>query len=147
MVVALPRDRGELKRFARRTANFEELDADAIESLEPDLGGRFTQALYFGTEAHLTPRDAGYSATAPERRSRDGPIRDRRDGLAGADVTIDCRGLAARDRLSDLRGVKGEMLMLQCDDVTLNTPFACYIRAYRCTSCRAGMDCLWWAPP
>ncbi len=123
MVVALPRDRGELKRFARRTANFEELYADAIESLEPDLGGRFTQALYFGTEAHLTPRDA--TATLLQRLNAEvETVRFETDvtALPEADVTIDCRGLAARDRLSDLRGVKGEMLMLQCDDVTLSRP-------------------------
>ena len=35
---------------------------------------------------------------------------------------IDCRGLAARDRLTDLRGVKGEMLVVHCLDVTLSRP-------------------------
>lgn len=35
---------------------------------------------------------------------------------------IDCRGLAARDILPDLRGVKGEMLVIRCPDVTLTRP-------------------------
>jgi glycine oxidase len=39
-----------------------------------------------------------------------------------ADVTLDARGLAARDRLADLRGVRGEMLVLRCPDVTLSRP-------------------------
>lgn len=34
-------------------------------------------------------------------------------------LTIDARGLAARDQLSDLRGVRGEMLVLRCPEVTL----------------------------
>ena len=35
---------------------------------------------------------------------------------------VDCRGLAARDRLTDLRGVKGEMLILRCPEVSLARP-------------------------
>ncbi len=35
---------------------------------------------------------------------------------------LDCRGLAARDELSDLRGVKGEMLILRAPEVALNRP-------------------------
>ena len=35
------------------------------------------------------------------------------------DVTVDCRGLAARDRVPDLRGVRGEMLVLRCREVAL----------------------------
>ena len=35
-------------------------------------------------------------------------------------TVLDCRGLAARDALSDLRGVKGEMLVLRCPDVALS---------------------------
>jgi glycine oxidase len=38
------------------------------------------------------------------------------------DLTFDCRGLAARDTLQDLRGVKGEMLVLRCPDLTLSRP-------------------------
>ena len=35
---------------------------------------------------------------------------------------IDCRGLHAREVLHDLRGVKGEMLVIRCPDVTLTRP-------------------------
>ena len=44
--------------------------------------------------------------------------------MAGAaqGLTIDCRGFAARDELPDLRGVKGEMLVLSCPDVALSRP-------------------------
>jgi glycine oxidase len=35
---------------------------------------------------------------------------------------VDCRGLAARDALGDLRGVKGEMVVLRCPEVRLARP-------------------------
>ena len=35
---------------------------------------------------------------------------------------VDCRGFAARDRLSELRGVKGEMLILHSEEVSLSRP-------------------------
>lgn len=119
LVVALGRDKGELKRFARRTEGFAELNGAEVAALEPDLTDRTAGALYFESEAHLSPRDAVVSL---------------RNGLAakGVDISteapspsaqnIDCRGLAARDALTDLRGVKGEMLILRCPDVTLTRP-------------------------
>ena len=39
-----------------------------------------------------------------------------------ADWTIDCRGLAAQDSLPDLRGVKGEMLVLSTKEIVLSRP-------------------------
>ena len=41
---------------------------------------------------------------------------------ADADWVIDCRGLAARDHLPDLRGVKGEMLVLHTGDIGFQRP-------------------------
>ena len=38
------------------------------------------------------------------------------------DWRIDCRGLAARDSLADLRGVKGEMLILRLPELQLHRP-------------------------
>ncbi|MEM8754784.1 MAG: FAD-dependent oxidoreductase, partial [Pseudomonadota bacterium] len=40
----------------------------------------------------------------------------------GGGARLDCRGLAAADALADLRGVKGEMLVLRCPDVALSRP-------------------------
>jgi glycine oxidase len=44
LVVAAPRDGGELARFAARTCGSRWLDEDAIADLEPALAGRFRQA-------------------------------------------------------------------------------------------------------
>ncbi|MEI4262053.1 FAD-dependent oxidoreductase [Roseovarius sp. D0-M9] len=123
VVLALARDRRELDRYARRTTGHEALDAEALGALEPDLAGSFSRALHFRTEAHLDPRSA---------------LTHLRDRLEGAGVTFvaewgqtagqsngltfDCRGLAARDVLPDLRGVKGEMVVLRTDEITLTRP-------------------------
>ncbi|HVS77228.1 MAG TPA: FAD-dependent oxidoreductase, partial [Steroidobacteraceae bacterium] len=58
LVVAHGRDTGELRQFARRTERYEWLDAHGIGALEPDLAGRFSQALHFPGEGHLDPRAA-----------------------------------------------------------------------------------------
>ncbi|MEM7407545.1 MAG: glycine oxidase ThiO [Pseudomonadota bacterium] len=123
LVLALPRDRSELKRFARRTSEHRAVDAVEIEALEPDLGGRFQQGLMFNSEAHLNPRHAT-RALFDRLREAGVEVNFETDGADArqADLTIDCRGLAARDRLPELRGVKGEMLILHCPDVTLQRP-------------------------
>ncbi|MEO0822981.1 MAG: FAD-dependent oxidoreductase [Pseudomonadota bacterium] len=118
LVVALGRDRRELDRFARRTARHEPADAAAIATLEPDLEGRFERALYFPEEAHLSPRAA--LAALRQRLERQGV--GVAEEASPAPLTLDCRGLSARDSLSDLRGVKGEMLMLRCPDIALTRP-------------------------
>lgn len=119
LVVALARDRGELARFARRTQGHRWLDADGVSAMEPDLAGRVSDALFFADEAHLDPRRALASLAM---RLADRGIRVEPAGSAQAGRVIDCRGLAARDVLADLRGVKGEMVLLRCPEITLSRP-------------------------
>ena len=119
LVVANKRDLPDLRRFARRTEGFSEADRTKISELEPDLHD-FSTGLYFENEAHLNPRKAlhdlcrGLQERGVEIRHEPAPT------YPGN--TIDCRGLSARDALTDLRGVKGEMLVIRCPDVTLNRP-------------------------
>jgi glycine oxidase len=124
LVVAHARDTGELAQFARRTAHFATLETDAVAALEPDLAGRFGRALYFATEGHLDPRGA-LTALLERAVGLGVSVRFGVDGdasaLAGREL-IDCTGLAARRALSDLRGVRGEMLLLRAPDVTLTRP-------------------------
>ncbi len=123
LLVAPARDLPELARFGRRTSHFATLDAEAVGILEPDLAGRFSRALYFEAEAHLDPRLA---IAELERRLRASPLATfafgSENGEPDADWTVDCRGFAARDRLPDLRGVKGEMLVLETRDIALSRP-------------------------
>jgi len=124
LVVAHGRDASDLTQFGRRTAHFEPVGGEAIAALEPDLGGRFAHGLYFPEEGHLDPR-AALAALA----ARLGELGVRiRFGVDAASVrlrgraVIDCRGLAARTQLQELRGVKGEMLLLRLSEVTLARP-------------------------
>jgi glycine oxidase len=123
LVVAPARDRAELSRFARRTSGYERIDARRIAALEPDLAGRFEEALFFPSEAHLDPRAA--MAVLASRLAGFANVTLRFGAAATqarADWTIDCRGLAAQDALPDLRGVKGEMLVLRTCEIALRRP-------------------------
>ncbi len=124
LVVAPSRDRSELRRFGQRTIQFEEIDGEAIAGLEPDLAGLFSRGLFFAGEGHLDPRRAIF--VLAERLVANGAV-IQFDSAAepadlDADIVLDCRGLAARDVLPDLRGVKGEMLLLRSDDISLSRP-------------------------
>ncbi|HXS27103.1 MAG TPA: glycine oxidase ThiO [Steroidobacteraceae bacterium] len=135
LVVAHGRDTAELARFARRTERFEWLNADALAAIEPDLAGRFQRALFFPQEAHLDPRAALAELTrrlaklgVPIRYGVEAPLPEALETrgeawLSGREgPVIDCTGLAARATLTDLRGVKGEMLLLRSKDVVLSRP-------------------------
>jgi glycine oxidase len=124
LVVAPARDAADLTRFAARTERHEWLDGDAIAALEPDLAGRFRRALFFPDEAHLEPRKA-LASLAASLEARGVPIRfgvDAKPAESGSRFVVDCRGLAARDALPDLRGVRGEMLVVRSTDVSLSRP-------------------------
>jgi glycine oxidase len=124
LVVAQPRDATELGHFFERTEHCDWLDADQIGRLEPDLAGRFRRALFFPDEAHLDPRRA-LPALADTLKQRGVPIHFGVDAHAAglrAGLVIDCRGFAARDRLPDLRGVRGEMLLVRSRDLSLSRP-------------------------
>ena len=157
LVVAPPRDVGEIERFATRTREWRRLDADAIGALEPDLAGRFRKGLFFPREGHLDPRLALVSLRDGLRRrgvsirfgeeagSRPGdpPLppfagEGRGEGVtapgpssgaprhrlprAGEGTIIDCRGFAARDALPELRGVRGEMMLVRTREISLARP-------------------------
>ncbi|MBL4769222.1 MAG: FAD-dependent oxidoreductase [Rhodobacteraceae bacterium] len=124
LVLSLTRDHADLRLFARRTDHFVNVDQDQIAALEPDLGGRFNKGLFFESEAHLAPRAAlavlhadlindGVTFTCQEVDPSD---------FSKQGLTIDCRGYGAKPDLADLRGVKGEMLLLSCPDMTLSRP-------------------------
>jgi glycine oxidase len=124
LVVAPRRDTAELTRFAERTERCDWVDGEQIARLEPDLSGRFHRALFFPDEAHLDPRRA-LPALADELGKRSVPIRFGAD-FASADglgaLIVDCRGLSARDALPDLRGVRGEMIVVRSRDLSLSRP-------------------------
>jgi glycine oxidase len=124
LVVAPPRDAGEIDRFAARTKSHERLDEAGVAELEPDLAGRFRKGLFFASEGHLDPRVA-LSALLEALRAGGVEIRFGQDGakLRGDEgAVVDCRGFAARAELKDLRGVRGEMMRVRTREVRLTRP-------------------------
>lgn len=122
LVVAAVRDRPELTRFQRETENHQLLHSTRLAELEPDLASRFDAALYFPQEAHMDAslaledmlakvRDAGVEVLMRTPWTRD-------DG----DLLVDCRGMAARDDIKGMRGVRGERIVVLARDVNLSRP-------------------------
>lgn len=126
LVLAAPRDAGDLDRFARATREHRWIEPGTLEA---DLAGRFARGLFFGAEAHMDPRAALNSlrGTLCARGVvfRDGPPIGR---------IVDCSGMASAQYLSDLRAVRGEMLEVVTPEVDLartvrllHPRFPCYI--------------------
>jgi glycine oxidase len=112
LVVAQPRDRAEtLGRV---------LDQVALCSLEPELADRFGSALYFPDEGHMSAPDAlAFLTCAVKAAGVD--VRYGVDGRTAetTGILIDCRGWHGGDRLPQLRGVRGERIVVRAVGVEL----------------------------
>lgn len=120
LVLAPARDTGELDRFGRRTSGFRQLDPAEIAALEPALAGRFGRGLFFAEEAHLDPRKALLAlcdkllGMGVRLKLSCGAV------SATSDIEVDCTGIA--DARPELRGVRGEMLVLRTREISLSRP-------------------------
>jgi glycine oxidase len=123
LVVAHARERADFERFAKMTSGHRRLDAAALAELEPSLDGRFREALFFPAEGHVEPR-----RVLPKLHEKiiaaGGTIRFNSEVTRGDlnGLVIDCRGLAARDAQPELRGVKGEMILIESSEIKLSRP-------------------------
>jgi glycine oxidase len=123
LVVAHARDRADFERFAKLTSGHVRLDAQGLRELEPSLEGRFRDGLFYADEGHVEPRrvlpelHARIAAAGGEIKFGSDASADDLDGLV-----IDCRGLSARDTQPELRGVKGEMIIVETSEVELSRP-------------------------
>ena len=123
LVVAHTQDASLLAKFRRTLARaqlkgVQELSADMLADLEPELADRFTMGLHLADEGWLDnrvllgalERECGQihfgSPVDPERLS--------------GDISVDCRGKDAAD--PDLRGVRGEAIRVFAPDVRLSRP-------------------------
>ncbi|RMH16037.1 MAG: glycine oxidase ThiO [Acidobacteria bacterium] len=147
LVVAHPRDRGALELLERRlqaklaSAPLPDdgavvtAGAERIAELEPALAGRFRHGLYFPLEGQVDNRlllaalaaalgDAGvaWHEGTPVARVEPGRLRLADGGERRFDHAVDCRGFGARHQQRGLRGVRGELLVLDAPDVELRRP-------------------------
>src|SRR3982075_2189386 len=123
LVVAHPRDRADFERFARLTTGHRRVDERAVSALETALAGRFRDGLFYADEGHVEPRRVlpdlheHFAAAGGTVKFNSEATPDDIDG-----IVIDCRGLAARDTQTGLRGVKGEIILIETDEVELSRP-------------------------
>jgi glycine oxidase len=123
LVVAHARDRADFERFAKLTTGHKRLDARGVSELEPSLEGRFRDGLFYSDEGHVEPR-----RVLPELHARiqaaGGTIKFNSEANACDldGIVIDCRGLAARDAQPELRGVKGELIIVETPEVEFSRP-------------------------
>jgi glycine oxidase len=124
LVVASARDASEVEHFARLTEGHQRIGADTIARLEPDLAGRFGTGLFYAQEAHVAPR-AAMEFLLGEIKRAGAEVAFGTPWPAppnSTDTMIDCRGLGARSLLPELRGVRGERVILHTNDVKLHRP-------------------------
>ena len=125
LVVAAARDKGEIKRFGAVTQHHRLLNRAALVTVEPALADRFDEALYFEAEAHMaapaaletllaTVRAAGVAVTFGCEWS---PAQ-----ATAAGIVIDCRGFGAAAEIAQLRGVRGERIVVHAPEVQLSRP-------------------------
>ncbi len=143
LVVAHAQDQSSLEHFTRLLNHklpdaaknqVQTLDASALGSVEPALAGRFAGGLYLQGEGQLA-NDQWMAALALEVdrlgvQWHEGQAVDRIEahaiGCAGkthaVDVAVDARGVGSKAAWPQLRGVRGEVLRVECEGVSLQRP-------------------------
>lgn len=92
-----------------------------LAQTEPLLAGRFKGGLLIEGEAHLHPRKA-MEALLKAVRAKNVMLAEKESADNPPGLRIDARGLGAQDDEPDLRGVKGEILIVRNPDFRLTRP-------------------------
>ena len=121
LVVAPQRDSAELNRFSERTGGHRIIDGDEIAKLEPDLAGRFNRGLFYETEGHIDPRKA-LLALKQKLADMNAHFVDVGANEDGFDFIVDATGIARLGQDKDMRGVRGEMLLVHNTEISFSRP-------------------------
>ena len=128
LIIAHRDDQHMMERFARHLdsagGQWERVDRARIKLLEPDLG-RFDQGIYLPREAHILPLQAlealgGYLVEKGMRILQKDVKPE--DLLEDFDKVVDCRGYDAETDDHELRGVKGEIILIRAENFKLQRP-------------------------
>ncbi|BFM05934.1 glycine oxidase ThiO [Halioxenophilus aromaticivorans] len=146
MVVAHASDQAELFQFKRQLGfksrsqqehaagdDYCELDAQSLACLQPELSGRFSQAINLPNESYVNPPQV-LSALASAIKHLGGQWQDKTPVIElgpgwvqteqktmSFDTVIDCRGMGANSSAMPLRGVRGEIIEVHAPEVNLTT--------------------------
>ncbi len=138
LVLSHPNDFADLENFRMRVSRLSaaqgklsRLSASQISEIEPELGEKFNDATFIQGESWLSPpavlqtlaeqlselpctfiENTEVSALTSERVCSGNQHWD-------FDQVIDCRGLGAKPDMKQLRGVRGETIMLHAPDVKI----------------------------
>jgi glycine oxidase len=141
LVVAHPYDQPELVRLSSRLTEagvagraMQFLDRDGLRALEPDLEDRFSTGIYFPEEGQIDNRAVLGVLLESIREngvvcSFEEPVVEVRphevqlpDECLTFDNVVDCRGIAGKKGLPELRGVRGELIHLHAPEVHIKRP-------------------------
>lgn len=130
-------------RLGGNSPDLRQLDRAALQQLEPDLHGGFTEALWLPREAwldgqklmtrlgdRLLTQGALWHANTPVLEVQAGRVVTAA-GPQDYDTVIDTRGMGGAAGFADLRGVRGEILWLHAPEVTLTRPVRLVHPRYR----------------
>lgn len=118
LFIAHPEDRHILERFKSHLPSTLQTYQN-VQNHEEQAAERFQNGLLLPDEAHLDPHKA-MPALCEFLDKHPNVTLATQEPAASADLTIDCRGIDAKDK--DLRGVKGEVLKVRNTDFTLKRP-------------------------
>ena len=143
LVIAHVQDHASLEHFTRllhhklpeaSRAQVQPLDAQGLALKEPLLAGRFNGGLFLEGEGQLA-NDQLMAALALEIDRLGGIWHEEKtvlqmeknqvvcsDSSHAVDAAVDARGLGSKAQLTHLRGVRGEVLRVECRGVALQRP-------------------------
>ena len=143
VVVAHTQDGASLEHFSRLLhhklpdvcrAQVQALDAAALAQLEPTLAGRFNGGLFLAGEGQMANdqlmaalaieldrlRVTWHESQRVESVQTDAIVCS--DQRYPVDIAVDARGVGSKSALPTLRGVRGEVLRVECKGITLKRP-------------------------
>ncbi len=143
IILTHAQDRNELNHFAniiQKRTDFHPqkiafIDHNDLKNLEPELRQYFQIGLYLEKEGHICTDDF-FEATTKKLSAHPNltwhpntyiddvephQIKTKEQSY-NFDLVFDCRGLGAKKNLTDLRGVRGELIHLHAPEVKLNHP-------------------------
>lgn len=120
LLIAHEEDRYMLERFKNHLpANLQ--NPIRPQEIETSIPEKFKIGLFLDQEAHLHPHDTMVSLCGALKKGGVNFVKaECKSDTSKYDYIVDCRGMAAPD--SELRGVKGETLIVQNEEFALNRP-------------------------